>query len=108
MVETLCINTHISFFIFFFSSRRRHTRLVSDWSSDVCSSDLPLAKWKGELGSTPDGADVWGPFSSSGVLPSSPFHFASGGQALAGAIAVQFTLAPGEKKKIPIDRKSVV
>ena len=27
---------------FFFSSRRRHTRLVSDWSSDVCSSDLVL------------------------------------------------------------------
>src|SRR5262249_16927576 len=26
--------------LFFFSSRRRHTRLVSDWSSDVCSSDL--------------------------------------------------------------------
>src|SRR5262249_58311854 len=25
---------------FFVSSRRRHTRLVSDWSSDVCSSDL--------------------------------------------------------------------
>src|SRR5262249_30522658 len=25
---------------FCFSSRRRHTRLVSDWSSDVCSSDL--------------------------------------------------------------------
>src|SRR5258706_10937353 len=28
---------------FFFSSRRRHTRLVSDWSSDVCSSDLPAS-----------------------------------------------------------------
>src|SRR5256885_12225037 len=27
---------------FFFSSRRRHTRLQGDWSSDVCSSDLPL------------------------------------------------------------------
>src|SRR5256885_16431835 len=26
--------------IFFFSSRRRHTRLQGDWSSDVCSSDL--------------------------------------------------------------------
>src|SRR5256885_11185635 len=25
---------------FFFSSRRRHTRLQGDWSSDVCSSDL--------------------------------------------------------------------
>src|SRR5256885_13780895 len=27
-------------FVFFFSSRRRHTRLQGDWSSDVCSSDL--------------------------------------------------------------------
>src|SRR5258705_8082026 len=27
-------------FFFFFSSRRRHTRCLSDWSSDVCSSDL--------------------------------------------------------------------
>src|SRR5438045_9766005 len=39
----LRISTHIissySFF-FFFSSRRRHTRCLSDWSSDVCSSDL--------------------------------------------------------------------
>ena len=29
-------------FVFFFSSRRRHTRLRRDWSSDVCSSDLSL------------------------------------------------------------------
>src|SRR3989454_8570924 len=28
---------------FFFSSRRRHTRLQGDWSSDVCSSDLAKA-----------------------------------------------------------------
>src|SRR5690606_41067837 len=28
--------------VFFFSSRRRHTRFSRDWSSDVCSSDLPL------------------------------------------------------------------
>src|SRR5215204_7164509 len=27
---------------FFFSSRRRHTRSLCDWSSDVCSSDLLL------------------------------------------------------------------
>src|SRR5256885_5944771 len=27
------------FCVFFFSSRRRHTRLQGDWSSDVCSSD---------------------------------------------------------------------
>src|SRR5688500_20362461 len=28
--------------VFFFSSRRRHTRLQGDWSSDVCSSDLGI------------------------------------------------------------------
>src|SRR5262249_59366079 len=33
-------NAGVVAFVFFFSSRRRHTRLVSDWSSDVCSSDL--------------------------------------------------------------------
>src|SRR3989454_807715 len=32
--------------LFFFSSRRRHTRLQGDWSSDVCSSDLPTG-WPG-------------------------------------------------------------
>src|SRR2546426_7131773 len=31
---------------FFFSSRRRHTRLQGDWSSDVCSSDLFLSDGK--------------------------------------------------------------
>src|SRR5256885_3295859 len=37
------INLHILIYFlcfFFFSSRRRHTRLQGDWSSDVCSSDL--------------------------------------------------------------------
>src|SRR5258706_2749675 len=56
---------------FFFSSRRRHTRLVSDWSSDVCSSDLSEGSSTGRAivigpylrarhvrkeGSSPDGA----------------------------------------------------
>src|SRR5690348_17873621 len=30
--------------LFFFSSRRRHTRWTGDWSSDVCSSDLPYGR----------------------------------------------------------------
>src|SRR5437762_13271106 len=33
--------TAVSIEFFFFSSRRRHTRYIGDWSSDVCSSDLP-------------------------------------------------------------------
>src|SRR5262249_57902616 len=40
-IQVRCI-----FLFFFFSSRRRHTRLVSDWSSDVCSSDLQGVKTK--------------------------------------------------------------
>src|SRR3712207_4357613 len=43
---------------FFFSSRRRHTRYWRDWSSDVCSSDLPGA------GTAPESRacrrDAWG------------------------------------------------
>src|SRR5579864_1113194 len=39
---------------FFCSSRRRHTRLTCDWSSDVCSSDLT---WSEE----PDYGPVWYP-----------------------------------------------
>src|SRR5690348_17679920 len=31
--------------LFFFSSRRRHTRWTGDWSSDVCSSDLVPFHW---------------------------------------------------------------
>src|SRR5256885_13280681 len=48
VVGTICF--------FFFSSRRRHTRLQGDWSSDVCSSDLsgggrrPCRRSRGEAG----------------------------------------------------------
>src|SRR5260221_10754882 len=38
-----CSSSHMAcviFGCFFFSSRRRHTRSLCDWSSDVCSSDL--------------------------------------------------------------------
>src|SRR5207245_7493731 len=36
LTSWLCV-----WFLFVFSSRRRHTRCYRDWSSDVCSSDLP-------------------------------------------------------------------
>src|SRR5256885_378106 len=42
---------------FFFSSRRRHTRLQGDWSSDVCSSDLIL--WDRATGKPIHNAIVW-------------------------------------------------
>src|SRR5215208_3250604 len=40
--------TFFRVFFFFFSSRRRHTRWPRDWSSDVCSSDLPAPTTEGE------------------------------------------------------------
>src|SRR5699024_11479193 len=54
---------HMCFIIFFFSSRRRHTRSKRDWSSDVCSSDLasPMVKYCGLAG-------MWcGPFDGDAV-----------------------------------------
>src|SRR5260370_18631936 len=36
----VAIDAILTTFLFFFSSRRRHTRFKCDWSSDVCSSDL--------------------------------------------------------------------
>src|SRR5256885_10683949 len=45
MLAARCLMT----FIFFFSSRRRHTRLQGDWSSDVCSSDLYCGRLKGTV-----------------------------------------------------------
>src|SRR5205809_4305168 len=42
MLTARCILICLLLF-FFFSSRRRHTRCSRDWSSDVCSSDLPVA-----------------------------------------------------------------
>src|SRR5688500_19468702 len=43
--------------VFFFSSRRRHTRLQGDWSSDVCSSDL--GKWHLGRGRAREGITRW-------------------------------------------------
>src|SRR5690625_7121515 len=49
------INSALRLVLFFFSGRRRHTRWPRDWSSDVCSSDLPTALI---LGNEKDGVSV--------------------------------------------------
>src|SRR5215204_6669882 len=40
ILRTAVRNDGVCMSVFFFSSRRRHTRSLCDWSSDVCSSDL--------------------------------------------------------------------
>src|SRR5262245_65076305 len=44
MYHTIVYLVCYIYLFFFFSSRRRHTRCLSDWSSDVCSSDLMDSK----------------------------------------------------------------
>src|SRR5215471_6768385 len=52
---------------FFFSSRRRHTRSLRDWSSDVCSSDLPGGEWG--LTAPPGAEPAAGACAAAGGLP---------------------------------------
>src|SRR5690242_5607216 len=59
--------------LFFFSSRGRHTRLTCDWSSDVCSSDLAVAR---------------GPARAGGVDDAGPSGASSDGAAAAGGSAI--------------------
>src|SRR5256885_8426092 len=47
---------------FFFSSRRRHTRLQGDWSSDVCSSDLVDEMYEQYLADPTTVSDSWREF----------------------------------------------
>ena len=47
-------------------------------------------------------SDIWKPFASDGRLPNSDQNWVSSGEKLAGAIAVRFTLKPGEKRVIPM------
>src|SRR2546426_5341705 len=61
----------LSVIFFFFSSRRRHTRLQGDWSSDVCSSDLVSLKCSGSVGSSPADHSRKVPRSSSRSIRSS-------------------------------------
>src|SRR5204862_2026436 len=50
-----------SIYFFFFSSRRRHTRSLRDWSSDVCSSDLTVIKEAAASFSPEPGVNRWRP-----------------------------------------------
>lgn len=53
-------------------------------------------------GNSANGNEVWAPFAKDGRLANSDQAWASSGEHLAGAIAVRFTLQPGEKKIVPM------
>jgi non-lysosomal glucosylceramidase len=49
-----------------------------------------------------DGSDIWTPFAKDGRLSSSDHAWTSSDEPIAGAIAVRFTLEPGEKRVVPV------
>src|SRR5437899_6970852 len=59
LLTRFCFQPIMYYLFFFFSSRRRHTRCLSDWSSDVCSSDLVLFQHEGKIFQVP--SDQWSP-----------------------------------------------
>src|SRR5690606_39849248 len=88
----------------FFSSRRRHTRFSRDWSSDVCSSDLPR---------TPPPGRVVSRFAVINPRQSVDYFFAVGG--VVGTVisadqrvyhTVVVEVAHGPERHIGLDRKA--
>src|SRR5437879_9696759 len=69
---------------FFFSSRRRHTRYIGDWSSDVCSSDLISL-------SSAKSREAWYP-------PSRDFAELSDIEGVRQVEAVEWTPLPGHER----------
>src|SRR5437899_10206623 len=77
---------------FFFSSRRRHTRCLSDWSSDVCSSDLEQGTILGAAQAFAALGRSFGPLAAGlaydGLGQRSTFLLAGGVMLLGGLVAL--------------------
>src|SRR6267378_7690313 len=79
---------------FFFSSRRRHTRSLRDWSSDVCSSDLAPPKANAAVAPEHRSAD-----------PAGSFTMAPGHNTF---VPPPITILTGEASQaIPLDREGL-
>ncbi len=86
-------------------------RLRSDGVSDEWDGQFAIAALGGKGSDitylttyrpTGSGAEVWDSFAKDGRLPNVAANLASSGDPLAGAIAVRVTLAPGEKRLVPM------
>src|SRR5256885_17006783 len=84
------MHTCMLVYIFFFSSRRRHTRLQGDWSSDVCSSDLGEIVIRGKAG-----PDVGARMRRGLVVVTGDGGRGTGRGMIAGTVVVFGTAGPG-------------
>src|SRR5256885_5556015 len=86
--------------LFFFSSRRRHTILQGDWSSDVCSSDLSDTVAK----SAPDGytllAGSSGPISINPIVQRVPYDPEQAFAPVSLIATVPYVLVRSEERRV--------
>jgi len=87
--------------------RIRPDRVKDDWDGQfaIAAMESPGVEVTYENSFIPDelgGDQLWTAFSKDGCLSNSDFKWISSGENLAGAIAVRFTLKPGEKRVVPM------
>jgi len=86
--------------------RLRQGPVTEEWDGQFAIATLPgdgaEVTYLATYPATGDGSEVWAPFSKDGRLPNLAQPLASSGQPWAGAIAVRFTLAPHEKRLVPM------
>jgi non-lysosomal glucosylceramidase len=86
--------------------RSRKTPVRDDWDGQfaIAALESPGVEITHVTTYVPfsDGSEIWKPFSETGSLPKTDQAWVSSGETLAGAIAVKFTLRPGEKRTVPV------
>ncbi len=86
--------------------RNRADGVVNEWDGEfaIAAFESPGVEvfFQTQFLADGDGKAVWAPFSKDGTLANSDTSWVSASEKVAGAIAVKFTLQPGEKKTIPM------
>ncbi|HKF25252.1 MAG TPA: non-lysosomal glucosylceramidase [Candidatus Acidoferrum sp.] len=86
--------------------RNRGSRVANGWDGQmaIAALDSESVQISYVTAFSPEGPgdEVWGSFAKDGTLSNAGEPWLSSGEPLAGAIAVKFTLAPGEKKIVPM------
>ena len=81
-------------------------KTLNDWDGQfsIAALESPGVEvfYQNEFLADGDGKSVWVPFSKDGSLSNSDTAWVSASEKIGGAIAVRFTLQPGEKKIIPM------
>jgi non-lysosomal glucosylceramidase len=86
--------------------RSRAEGVLNEWDGEfsIAALESPGVEvfYQTEFLAEGDGKAVWAPFSKDGTLANSDTSWVSAGERVGGAIAIRFTLQPGEKKVIPM------